>query len=63
MSELVEVEGNEVTEDDRDPSNVIFRAGYLQALAYKLEGDDREYVLRASRSLRAYHESLTGKPM
>ena len=48
--------------EDTDPSNVIFRAGYLRGLAAKLEGDEREYVLRASRSLEAFHRSLIKKP-
>ncbi len=41
---------NEDTEDD-DPSNILVRAGYLRGLATRLEGEDLEMVLRASRSL------------
>lgn len=38
------------TQDD-DPANMLVRAGYLQGLATRLEGNDREMTLRASRSL------------
>jgi hypothetical protein len=42
-------------DDDRDPSNVQLRAGYLAGMAAKLPpGDDRTFLLRSSRSLRAY---------
>lgn len=49
----------EPTEEDRDPSNVHLRAGYLMGMAMKLPpGDDRTFLTRASRSLRAYAETL-----
>lgn len=49
----------EPTEDDRDPSNVHLRAGYLMGMAMKLPpSDDRTFLMRASRSLRAYAEVL-----
>lgn len=38
--------------EDGDPSNMLFRAGYILGLAMRLEGMDREMLLRASRSLR-----------
>jgi len=37
--------------EDADPRNMYVRAGYLQSLATRLEGDDREMLQRASRSL------------
>jgi hypothetical protein len=47
------------SDDDRDPSNVELRAGYLAGMAAKLpHGDDRLFLTRAVRSLRAYAESL-----
>jgi hypothetical protein len=49
-----EKEPEEITEDDRDPANILFRAGYLRSLANKLDGEDRKFVVRASRSLRAF---------
>ncbi len=38
---------------DGDPSNMIFRAGYLRGIAHKLgpENEDREWLMRAARSL------------
>ena len=49
----------ELTDQDRDPSNVHLRAGYLAGMAMKLPpGDDRTFLMRASRSLRAYAETL-----
>jgi hypothetical protein len=51
----------EITDDDRDPSNLLLRAGYMWGLAAKAEGDDRAFLLKASRSLRAYAEALRGK--
>jgi hypothetical protein len=47
-------ESDVVTEDDKDPANILFRAGFLRSLARKLDGEDRKFVLRAARSLRAY---------
>jgi hypothetical protein len=48
-----------VTDDDRDLSNVHLRAGYLMGMAMKLPpGDDRTFLMRASRSLQAYAEVL-----
>ncbi len=45
--------------EDSDPSNIMFRAGYLWSMALKLDsGEDRTFLLRASRSLVAYAESL-----
>lgn len=37
---------------DGDPGNMLVRAGYLQGLAMKLDGEDREMLRRASRSLQ-----------
>lgn len=51
----------EVLDEDSDPGNVTFRAGYLRSLANKLGGEDRKVVLRASRSLRAFHQLLLQK--
>lgn len=54
-----------VSSDDRDPDNVLLRAGYLEGLAMRgdgLKADDREMLRRASRSLRAYAEVLRGSP-
>lgn len=54
-----EDEGFEPGENDRDPGNVQIRAGYLMGMAAKLPpGDDRTFLMRASRSLRAYAELL-----
>ena len=61
MNQL-ENETDEVNEHDRDPSNVMLRAGYLLGLAVRAEGEDRKFLLRASRSLRAFHEALTASP-
>ena len=53
------------TEEDRDPGNVMLRAGYLAGLAMRLEasGDkktdnDSVMLYRAARSLLAYAEIL-----
>jgi len=55
----VEDDGFEVTVNDRDPSNVQLRAGYLASMAMKLPpGDDRTFLMKASRSLRAYADLL-----
>lgn len=51
-----------ITEHDRDPGNVQVRAGYLRGLAEKMTGDDRLFLLRASRSLRAFAASLVRTP-
>jgi len=61
MSEKRNVKDDEfeLTDHDRDPSNVTLRAGYLAGMAAKLPpGDDRTFLMRASRSLRAYAETL-----
>jgi len=52
-----------ITEHDRDPSNVSLRAGYVLGLAARLDlrAEDRTFLLRASRSLRAYAEALRDK--
>ncbi len=53
----------EPTENDRDPSNVELRAGYIMGMAMRLPlGDDRMFLMRAARSLRAYAEDLRRKP-
>lgn len=41
-----------VDTEDWDPGNMLVRAGYLAGVAMKLEGTDREMLLRASRSLQ-----------
>ena len=52
----------EPNEHDRDPSNVQLRAGYIMGMAMKLPpGDDRTFLIRASRSLRAYADDLLGR--
>lgn len=43
-----------ITQNDRDPANLMIRAGYLRGLAERTTGDDRLFLLRASRSLLAY---------
>lgn len=45
---------------DNDPSNVLLRAGYLIGMAARLpeDSDDRMYLIRASRSLRAFAQML-----
>jgi hypothetical protein len=49
----------EITPDDEDPGNVILRAGYLAGLATRTQDeDDRLFLQKASRSLRAYAQSL-----
>ncbi len=56
LAEALECEPNE---GDRDPSNVMLRAGYLRGLAEKLApGRDRTFLVRASRSLIAYAQHL-----
>lgn len=48
-------EFDEPGDDDRDRSNILFRAGYLRGLASKLPpGDDRTFLIRSARSLLAY---------
>lgn len=48
-------ESIEPEDEDRDPANVMVRAGYLFGLAMKQpEGDDRTFLFRAARSLVAY---------
>jgi hypothetical protein len=43
--------------EDSDPSNVMTRAGYLRGLAMRMEDEfDKEFLLKASRSLIAYAE-------
>jgi 8-oxo-dGTP pyrophosphatase MutT (NUDIX family) len=47
----------EITEHDRDPGNLNIRSGFLRALAeVAARPEDRLFLLRASRSLRAYAE-------
>lgn len=54
-------EAVEPHEHDRDPSNVLLRAGYLRGMGFKLpKGEDRTFLLRASRSLVAYADVLRG---
>lgn len=47
---------NVITDNDRSPDNLWIRAGYLRGMAEKTSGDDRLFLLRASRSLRAWAE-------
>jgi hypothetical protein len=47
-----------ISANDRELGNVLIRAGYLRGLAERWTGEDRVFLLRASRSLRAYAESL-----
>jgi hypothetical protein len=47
-----------IVEGDSDAGNVMIRAGYLRGLATKATGEDRLFLLRASRSLRAYANLL-----
>lgn len=43
--------------EDRDPSNLMFRAGCLRGMALQLPpGNDRTMLIKASRSLLAYAE-------
>jgi len=59
MSKDLEKEHDEIiSAHDRELGNVLVRAGYLRALAEKWTGEDRLFLLRASRSLRAYAETL-----
>lgn len=58
----VAVESYEIGPSDADLGNVLFRAGYLAALAARLEGEDAMWVRRAARSLMAYAGSLAGTP-
>lgn len=51
----------EDTKDD-DPDNMLVRAGYLRGLATKHEGEDKEMLLRASRSLMYASRNLQAKP-
>jgi hypothetical protein len=44
----------EITGDDSDPGNLLLRAGYMMGLAARALGKDRLFLLRASRSLRAF---------
>lgn len=53
-------EPDEITEHDTEPSNLLFRAGYLRALAETAKDDDRLWLLRASRSLRAFASTRNG---
>lgn len=47
---------------DRHPSNVMMRANYLRGLAARMKDpDDREFLLRAARSLQAYADHLSGR--
>ena len=67
MSESKE-SADAITDDDRDPANVMIRAGYLLGLGLRSESqgvltdEDRVFLVRASRSLRAYAASLRGEP-
>lgn len=57
--ETLHLGDDEITEHDRDPSNLQLRAGYLRGLAECVtRAEDRLVLLRASRSLRAYADSL-----
>jgi len=50
-----------ITDDDRDRSNVLIRAGYMWGIANSdrpLSAEDREMLARTSKSLRAYAELL-----
>lgn len=47
-----------VVGDDSDPGNLLVRAGYLHGLATRAQGEDQRFLLRASRSLRAFYEHL-----
>lgn len=47
-----------ITEHDIEPGNVMIRAGYLRGLASRMGGQDRAFLLRASRSLSAYAAEL-----
>ena len=47
-----------ITEHDSDPGNVLIRAGALRGMAMRATGDDRLFLLRASRSLLAFAELL-----
>lgn len=47
-----------ITDADRDVGNVMIRAGYLRGLAERATGDDRMFLLRASRSLLALVAAL-----
>jgi hypothetical protein len=54
-----DAESFEPGDHDRDRANVVLRAGYLMGMAAKLPpGDDRMFLMRACRSLRAYAEHL-----
>lgn len=46
--------------EDVDPENMIVRAGYLRGLATRTESEDREMLLRASRSLMCAGAVLSG---
>jgi hypothetical protein len=58
----VPVEGDDVTDQDKDAGNVLLRAGFLRGLAMRegLDEYDRLMLRRASRSLRAYAFGLEG---
>ena len=45
------------TEDD-DPDNMLLRAGYLLGLAMKHQGEDRDMLQKAARSLIRAAEAL-----
>jgi len=50
---------NEETNEDRDPSNVLLRAGYLHGMSARAERElDREFLLKAARSLIEYARAL-----
>lgn len=52
----------EPSEHDRDPANITLRAGYIRGMAMRLPtGDDRTFLLRASRSLLAYARVLSAQ--
>lgn len=52
-------ESEELHPHDSDPSNVLLRAGYLRAMAMVAPpGEDRTFLKRASKSLRAYAKLL-----
>jgi hypothetical protein len=54
----------EIQAVDRKRENVVLRAGYLLGLSTKTaDQTDRRFLLRASRSLRAFAELLEKKKL
>jgi hypothetical protein len=55
-------ESNDPHPYDSDSTNVFVLSGYLRGMAHKLPpGEDRKFLLRASKSLCAYGELLRGQ--